>query len=242
MAVLKAEELLTYFQSKLSGESRRKEFIRVAKNEFNRVNEHNKRIMGVDPQVRQIVDGILGKSLEAVNQNGVVVWQWGIHLQIIDEAYTLILYHSPIEQVETDPIHYKDYHKLLVNGQEVHPPVEIGVNDVVKITNLLPYARRIERGWSPQAPDGVYALVAEILREKYGKLFDIEFDYEDYFGGTHIPGKEWKPKKLSQIRYPTLIIAPKGMAMSRGRRMSVAERRRIAGLEPTRPRGRPRKR
>lgn len=242
MAVLKAEELLTYFQSKLSGEARRQEFIRVARREFHEINDHNARIMGVEPQVRRIVDGILGKKLEAVNQNGFVTWQWGVHLQIVDEALTLLIQHSPIEQVATDQVHYKDHHKLLVNDVEVKPPVEVGVNDIVKIVNLLPYARRIEHGWSPQASDGVYELVAEILRQKYGKLYDIDFDWEDYFGGTSIPGKEWRPKKLSQIRYPTLTIAPKGTVMKRGRRMSVAERRRLAGMDAKPGRGRPRKR
>lgn len=38
---------------------------------------------------------------------------------------------------------------------------------IVYIQNNLPYADRIENGWSQKAPDGVYAKTADYLREKY---------------------------------------------------------------------------
>lgn len=39
----------------------------------------------------------------------------------------------------------------------------------VTIYNPAPYARRIEDGWSGQAPSGVYALAYNDMRERYGK-------------------------------------------------------------------------
>lgn len=39
---------------------------------------------------------------------------------------------------------------------------------IVYIQNNLPYAQRLEDGWSQQAGEGVYAVAANNLREKYG--------------------------------------------------------------------------
>lgn len=40
---------------------------------------------------------------------------------------------------------------------------------IVYIQNNLPYAERLESGWSQQAGEGVYAVAANNLREKYGR-------------------------------------------------------------------------
>lgn len=42
--------------------------------------------------------------------------------------------------------------------------------DTIHITNNLPYAERIENGWSDQAPQGVLALTFEELKENISKL------------------------------------------------------------------------
>ena len=39
--------------------------------------------------------------------------------------------------------------------------------DVAYITNPLPYARRIETGWSQLAPEGVYEVTAQAVQAKY---------------------------------------------------------------------------
>ncbi|MGE6580397.1 hypothetical protein ACQKD0_05100 [Vreelandella aquamarina] len=40
---------------------------------------------------------------------------------------------------------------------------------IVYIQNNLPYAQRLEDGWSQQAGEGVYAVAANNLRERYGR-------------------------------------------------------------------------
>ena len=43
------------------------------------------------------------------------------------------------------------------------------------------YAQRIERGWSPKAPDGVYQVAAALARDRYGDQFGvIRFEYRSF--------------------------------------------------------------
>lgn len=229
--------------SNLTGEARRQLLIRTAQEGFRKYHKQNTNLLGGEPPYRRVVDGIEGKPITAVNLYGTIIYEWGLHLHIIDEALKMLIQMSPIESPASDPVRYVDHHKILVNGDSYTKGADIGINDIVQITNLVPYARRIEHGWSPQADDGVYQLVAEILKRKYSKVVDIEFTYEDYVGGKDIPGKPFSPKKLSQVRYPTIIIGPKGYKpVRRYGGASVAKRKAIFGVEAPKKRGRPRKR
>ena len=43
--------------------------------------------------------------------------------------------------------------------------------EIIYIANALPYARRIETGWSKlRAPNGVYHVIAEVLKTKYAHV------------------------------------------------------------------------
>ena len=41
--------------------------------------------------------------------------------------------------------------------------------------NTVPYARKIERGSSSQAPDGVYQAVAMLARDRFGNVARITY-------------------------------------------------------------------
>lgn len=107
------------------------------------------------------------------------------------QAYSkLILMDSPgIVAPVVDTGRYRASWAIGVNtvNATVHPPVPKGADaatipaptpliptlalgDVVYLTNSLPYANRIERGWSPKAPDGVAGLVAAELRIAFPRL------------------------------------------------------------------------
>ena len=45
--------------------------------------------------------------------------------------------------------------------------LKIKLGDSVYLTNALPYALRIENGWSQQSPQGVYALAFQSISSKY---------------------------------------------------------------------------
>ncbi|WP_193183266.1 hypothetical protein [Nisaea sediminum] len=86
---------------------------------------------------------------------------------------------------------YRASHEVLVNGNFVDWPVQLGPQDRVKIINILPYARRIELGWSASAPDGVYEVAASIVAGQFENV-RVRFSYQSAPGDPHArnPGME----------------------------------------------------
>lgn len=86
---------------------------------------------------------------------------------------------------------YRASHEVLVNGVSVNWPVQIGPRDRVRIVNTMPYARRIELGWSDSAPDGVYEGAASIVAGRFPNI-RVRFSYQSVPGDPHArnPGME----------------------------------------------------
>lgn len=55
----------------------------------------------------------------------------------------------------------------IARGNAAVMPARLG--DTVYIQNNLPYAERIEHGWSQQSPSGVYGITFASVSEKYRK-------------------------------------------------------------------------
>ncbi len=62
-----------------------------------------------------------------------------------------------------------------VRGPETNPnqdaaiqAVKIKLGNLVYIQNNLPYAERLENGWSDQAPQGIYSTTFNFISQKYG--------------------------------------------------------------------------
>ncbi|MCH7354337.1 HK97 gp10 family phage protein [Acinetobacter sp. NIPH 1958] len=46
--------------------------------------------------------------------------------------------------------------------------VKIKLGNLIYIQNNLPYAERLENGWSDQAPQGIYSTAFNFISQKYG--------------------------------------------------------------------------
>jgi hypothetical protein len=70
---------------------------------------------------------------------------------------------------------YRDSHTVVVNGSPVSWPVPVKPRDRVMILSALPYARRIEQGWSDQAPNGVYEVAAAIVAARTNVEVTVQY-------------------------------------------------------------------
>lgn len=129
---------------------------------------------------------------------------------------------------------YVSTHTVLLNNIEIPPGnLALGLRkakdgDRVQIVNPLPYAKKIEgrtgskrrgitgaRGLSPQAPGGVYRVVARSLVRRYGRSIFVDFKYVKLSTGLKYVrhGKGKRSKVGRDYVYPALqlFIKPTGL-------------------------------
>lgn len=202
MARLTFRQASVQMRSRLTGEERRKELATLAKEAVSQVTMMNRAAIGYDVGRKIIVDGREGASIDSVKIGGTVVALFAVHEAAVDFAWETLAGLSPVDmRPDADDIVFRDRHLMLVNGVEVGPPpVKIEPDDVVTFVNLLPYARRLEKGWSKkQAPDGVYEVASAIIRARFGKLVTVKFGYGSFLGAT----------ATRDNRYPFIELSPK---------------------------------
>lgn len=174
-----------------------------------RVEDGHRQQLGTTFPRTQIVDGVIGGRLEAGRQ--VIVFRWSVQPFIVRWIIDELRRRSPRLTGK-----YSQSHRLLINGNEVDPAdfSQFRPDDEVAIVSLLPYARKIERGQSRQAPKGVYELAAMAARVKFGAgsaaPFAIDFTYREYLGyEVGKPKRKSKSAEASRRRFPTITIRPR---------------------------------
>lgn len=178
-------------KSQLVGEARRQALIAAARNAFDEAQRKNRAALGKDPTFETIVDGRRGATVESVRQGGTIVYLFAVGATTLERAVddTINLLHE-LSPVLTGA--YRSHHLFLVNGVERDAGREVNAtaggairledSDAVTFVNLLPYSRKIEHGWSHQAPNGVYEAAMASIRARYGSVLRVEFTYERFPG------------------------------------------------------------
>lgn len=121
---------------------------------------------------RTFVDGAAGRPEEAVKPDGTIVYTWDLVNSDIREIMAMLVAASPRRSGR-----YAESHLLFADGVEVSPgmtPEDVGQFVIV---SAVPYARKIERGESRQAPEGVYEAVAALASKRFGNRARIAFGW-----------------------------------------------------------------
>lgn len=142
----------------------------------------NASVLGRVPKHTIAVDGREGAPLTAVRiPNGVAVIEFEITFEALFWIGEMLKEHSPVKTGR-----YQRSHVLLADNVAVEEGAVPPIADRYVWVNVMPYARKIERGLSSQAPDGVYQAVATLASstKKFGNVARIKFGYETpLFGG-----------------------------------------------------------
>lgn len=196
----------------------------VAREAFAEAQAVNRRALGHEPPFEQLVDGRRNAALESVKPGGKIVFLFAVGAELLTKAVDLaietFLRAAPVGRgKDKHPGLYRDSLILLVNGAQRDfategAAIEFQPADVVSLTDLQPYARRIERGWSFQAPNGVMEIVAQRTRREFGGVLNIGFSWGHYagfaVGRTRTGGTPQKPADVKRASvYPTVTIRTK---------------------------------
>jgi len=174
--------------------------------------EQNRLALGFVPPHETYVDGRRGAPMESVKPDGVIVSEFEVMADMFGYIDLLLITHSPVKSGR-----YRRSHLLLADGVEIDPssPQLPDADEYVYI-NAQPYSRKIERGLSSQAPEGVYEAVAALAAKRFGNLARIRFSFRSLLGGavgdwaskTKMPTKSRKGAKRRDwlTRQPAIVI------------------------------------
>jgi len=109
--------------------------------------------------------------------------------------------HSPVKSGR-----YKRSHALFADNKQIEAVPPIPIADEYVFVNLVPYARKIERGESAHAPNGVYEAVAHLAQQQFRDIARITFSYRTALTGVIIGGRFGN---RSENRNPAIIIRGK---------------------------------
>lgn len=199
----------------LSGPARSAVFAQFAAETINAARQANRQVMGRDPAYTVTVDGALGAPLTSVKPDGGVIIA---EFEIVHDSLLWIMQqlqrHSPILYGV-----YVNSHELFADGNHVPNPATAPPAKEYVFLNVRPYARKIERGLSPKAPNGVYRGVAALASGKYGNSARISFSYRSAVGFASLSGWANRTKLGGRIRnqarradwltrQPAIIVRP----------------------------------
>lgn len=211
MARLKAVSGLIAIAAAETIEETHRIFVRTAKE------EHGK-VMSADPVpglFKRYVDGAIGKVEDDVSPHGVIFYTYDRLDAVVRYALATLKSQSPVLSGR-----YRDSHRLFVDGVEVETLATWQPGEEIAITNFVPYARKIEVGaMEMRVPgtEGVYYQTNQIVRRRWGNVADIRFTYRGLVGNGVLANPKSGSAAVrrgehnrSDLRYPVLIIAPKG--------------------------------
>lgn len=158
----------------------------------------NARILGRVPRHTVAVDGRRGAALETVKPDGVISAEFELFNDVLAWIGDQLETHSPRKSGR-----YIKSHTIFADGVEIEIGKTLPDAQEFVFINTQPYARKIERGESSQAPDGVYQVVATLARRRFGNIAKISFAYRTALSGVIVGGRVGD---RSSERNPAIIV------------------------------------
>lgn len=189
---------ISLFLREMSPQKQSQMLAQFAAEQITEAKETNRKILGRTPPYHTFVDGRKDVPLDTVKPSGIIVAEFELVTEALEWIADQLWKHSPVLTGR-----YREAHTLLADGVEVNLAGVIPPAEEYVFINPLPYSRKIERGSSSQAPDGVYQAVAVLASRRFGNVARITFSYRTVLGGKLIGGKAGD---RSSERNPAIIV------------------------------------
>jgi hypothetical protein len=198
----------------LSPAARSRVLAQFARKTIEEAREINRRALGKVPPYQTFVDGRRSEALDRVRPDGVIVAEFDLISHLLGFVSEQLWIHSPVKTGR-----YRKSHRIFADGALVGEVANnsralaapggrltSGMVDAREwvFVSVAPYARRIERGWSRQAPDGVYQAVAALARKRFGRLARVQFGYR---GVTSVSAPKRRSRSpRADTQQPAVVI------------------------------------
>lgn len=154
-------------------------FAEYAKGVIDDAAAQNARVLGRVPPYTVAVDGRVGAPISSVKLGGTVFAEFELVFEALEWIADKLREFSPVGKPPKDPHPglYKASHVLFADSVAVEDGAVPPIATEYFFANTQPYARKIERGLSPQRPEGVYQAVAHLGTARFGNVAKIKFGY-----------------------------------------------------------------
>lgn len=195
-------EVVLHLTQDLSPQGRSAILAEVAGDMISEAKETNRRVLGTVPPLTVFVDGKEGAALTTVKPDGIIRGEFELVNEALAWITTQLQKHSPVLSGR-----YAKSHELFADGVDTENPNAAPPAEEYVFISTVPYARKIERCQSSQAPDGVYQVVATLAQRRFGNVAKVTFGYRTAIGGGLIGGRKGD---RSNLRNPAIIVRLRG--------------------------------
>ncbi|MCC0809191.1 hypothetical protein FPV16_23840 [Methylobacterium sp. W2] len=138
----------------------------------------NRQALGYVPDHDTFIDGGKRSDLSGVRASSIITFEFHLLIDVIQWVDEQLIIHSPVKTER-----FARSHVWFADNVEMDPlnppPAESYI-----VLNEQPYTRKIEKGLSPQAPDGVYEAVATLAKRRFGNIAYVGFSFRSFPGGA----------------------------------------------------------
>lgn len=162
--------------------------------------EHAK-VMRTEPRPRtftRFVDGRRGLPEESVRANGVITYRYPRLEEVVRYAMDMLFKYSPVLSGA-----YRKGHTIFVNGRPVANLSGLQDTDQIIISNILPYARKIDVGAMKMrvaGTDRTYQRAVAATNRRHGRIYRALYTWRSASDG--VLGEN----SASEIRYPAILF------------------------------------
>lgn len=175
-------DLTLFVDDRLSPAARAKAQADYARSVLADAQQRNRTANGQQPRHYTFVDRRAEAPLESVSPNGNITFQFDLIAPMLTWIHQRLRANSPVKTGR-----YRDSHVVFADGVEIDPEAAPPAAEQFVITNIQPYARRIEIGGSKftvGSSSGVYQHTAAMAASRFGNVAKITFSYRAVEGGS----------------------------------------------------------
>lgn len=187
------------FREDLSPEARSATLAEFARQTLSEAEKTNTEALGHLPPHQTFVDGREGAAEESVRPDGAIAYEFNILEDLFAWIGEQLVTHAPRLTGR-----FAESFRFFADGAEISWAEPAPLAEEYVFLNVQPYARKIESGESPQAPDGVFQAVAVLAQRRFGNVARVSFAYRTPIEGEGLVGG--KHGDRSNKRTPAIII------------------------------------
>ena len=173
-----ARDIALIIDEELSSEAQGRKLAEAAQAALVDAQAINRQALGYIPDHDTFVDGSRRQDLSTVRGGSIVTFEFHLLTDVIQWVDEQLIIHSPVKSER-----YARSHVWFADGVEFDPLRPIPAEEYI-VLNSQPYSRKIERGQSTQAPDGVYEAVGTLAKRRFGNIAYVGFSYRSFPGGA----------------------------------------------------------